>query len=102
MLIIFNPFIPHVCEELWSKVGTGILAEQTWCVVNEAYLESMTVVIAIQIKGKTKSTLELAKGLNQEQVYAEILKIDHINQLLRNQNIKKIIYVQDKIINIVI
>ena len=102
LLIIFNPFIPHVCEELWSKVGTGILAEQTWCVVNEAYLESMTVVIAIQIKGKTKSTLELAKGLNQEQVYAEILKIDHINQLLRNQNIKKIIYVQDKIINIVI
>ena len=103
ILHLFNPFAPHMTEELWSQMGNEeFLVSKKWPEFDPALCVEDSVVIAIQIKGKLRGTMEFPKDSDPEFIKAEVLKSPIAQKHLEGAEPKKIIVVPNKIVNIVI
>ena len=99
LLTLLNPVAPHITEELWEITGgAGKLYEQTWPEYEEAKTEEATVEIAVQINGKTKTTIAIGKT---EEKDAVLTKAKEALGDKLSGNIIKEIYVPGRIVNIV-
>lgn len=96
------PMMPHLAEELWHMMGhETLVAEAPWPAAEAALLADDTVTIAIQINGKLRDTLELAKGLAQDAAKEAALASDKVQRALSGLTVRKVIVVPDRIVNIV-
>ena len=99
LLVLLNPVAPHITEELWEIIGEkGRVYEQSWPEFDEAKTVESTVEIAVQINGKIKATLSIAKDEDKDTVIAKAKEA--IADKLTG-NIVKEIYVPGRIVNIV-
>ena len=99
--IILQPFVPHISEEIWSKIGYETLCiNEVW--PQEDIMRKTKVKIAIQINGKTKDVIEVDESLSKEKVFDRVKNIDKIKNSLLGKNILREIYVPGKIINLVV
>ncbi|AVN63872.1 leucine--tRNA ligase [Mesoplasma florum] len=100
MLSIYAPFIG---EELWEKLGHApSITKQTWPVFDPSKLVSNTVVIALQINGKLRATIEVEKGTIKDKLLELAKKHENIISYIKDKEIIKEIAVVDRIVNIVI
>ena len=103
MIHLLSPFAPHMADELWSRIrGEGSLVEQPWLEVDHQYAESKARTIVIQINGRVRSHIEVVGETSEADVKKKALEDDRVLRHLEGRNIKKTIYVQDKIFNIVV
>lgn len=97
------PFAPHISEELWQLLGNSTTVHRdTWPKWDEQYLVSEEVTIVIQVNGKVRAEIKMPQGANQEDVLTVAQKEDNIKRYLAESSIKKVIYIADKILNIVV
>lgn len=97
------PVAPHLCEEIWEKVGgKGFLALAPWPKYDEAKTIDSTVEIAVQINGKLRGVVALALNCSQDEAMASAKKVPDILPFIEGKTIVKEIYVPNKIINIVV
>jgi leucyl-tRNA synthetase len=100
---LLQPFAPHLAEELWEILGEkGLLSFEPWPVFDPDLVAEEVGTIAIQVMGKLRGTLELPLGTDQSMVEALARQIPNIAEKLQNNEIKKIVFVQDKILNFVL
>jgi len=103
MIFVLAPFIPHLAEELWSKLGeTKSIFLARWPLFNKEYLLSDQIEIVIQINGKIKTKLEVDLNISKEEIITLAKQDDRIISFLLNKTIKKEIYVPKKLVNIVV
>ena len=99
LLILLNPVAPHITEELWQKIGcAGRVYQQTWPKYDEAKTVENTIEIAVQINGKIKATLAIARDEEKESVIAKAKEL--IADKLTGTIVKEI-YVPGRIVNLV-
>jgi leucyl-tRNA synthetase len=98
-LILLNPLAPHITSEMYEIVFYKDILEDSWPVCEERYLTKDVINLPIQINGKMKRTIEISVDDNQDQIINEI---KNIYPELINGEIKKVIFIRDKIINIII
>ena len=99
--IILQPFVPHISEEIWSKIGNETLCiNGVW--PQEHIMKRTKKRIAIQINGKTKEVIEVDESLSKEKVFEIVKNIDKIKRNLLGRNILREIYVPGKIVNLVV
>ena len=95
--------MPHLAEECWSMMmKKNALSEEPWPEVNEEYTVQSSTTIVIQINGKRRGELNAKIGITENEVMEEIMSIKNISETLKDKEIKKVIFVKDKIINLVI
>lgn len=101
LLVLLNPFAPHISEEIWEqqKFG-GMITQQSWPEFGEEKCKDSEIEIAIQINGKIKSKIMLSAACDNTQAIA--LAKAEIASLLAQQTIVKEIYVKGKLVNIVV
>src|SRR3989338_3983902 len=103
LLILLSPFAPHLAEELWEKLGSkGLCSQQKWLKYNERLINQEKVVFIIQVNGKVRDKIEVNAGLDQSQIEGIAQKGLRITPWINGKQIKKIIFVPNKLINIVI
>ncbi len=106
ILLLSAPMVPHLAEEAWTVLGTNnggrLIADAAWPAVDPALLEEDEVTIAIQVKGKLRDTLTVAKGLPQSEMEALALASQKVQHAIEGADIKKIIVVPDRLVNIVL
>ena len=96
------PMMPHLAEEAWSALGTeGLVADAAWPEVDPALLVEDEVTIAVQHKGKLRDTLTAPKGASKEDLEALALASDKVQRSLDGAEVRKIIVVPDRLVNIV-
>ena len=96
------PMMPHLAEEAWSQMGeSGLVADAPWPKVDPALLVEDEVTIAIQHKGKLRDTLTAPKGASKEDLEAMALASDKVQRSLDGAEIRKVIVVPDRLVNIV-
>jgi leucyl-tRNA synthetase len=102
MVRLIAPMAPHIAEEAWTKIGgEGLVADAAWPTVNPALLIEDEVKIAVQVNGKLRDTLVVAKGLDKAALEAVALASDKVVRSLDGATPKKVIVVPDRLVNIV-
>jgi leucyl-tRNA synthetase len=101
ILLLIAPMMPHLAEEAWAAVGEGLVAEAAWPPVDPALLVDDEVTIAVQVKGKLRDTLTVAKGTAAKELEALALASDKVQRTLEGAAVKKVIVVPDRLVNIV-
>ena len=95
--------IPHLAEELWALgKKSGSIINEPWPKVDPSFMEKSEVIVVIQINGKRRAEINIAKDSSKEDVFDKIKNIQNINDALSEKNIIKSIYVPNKILNIVV
>ena len=99
--IVLQPFVPHISEEIWSRLGNETLCiNEVW--PKEDVKKKSIIKIAIQINGKTKTIIEIDDKLSKDKVFEKIRELDKIKRNLLGKNIIREIYVPGKIVNLVV
>ena len=102
-IIIINPFMPHLAQELWELIGeTNELTYQAWPDYDKDLAISDEIVIPIQINGKRRSEILISANESESEVISKAKSDDKIASYLKNTTIIKEIYIKGKILNIVI
>jgi leucyl-tRNA synthetase len=103
LLILLAPYAPHVSEELWSVVGNrGTILDASFPKWNDKYLKETSKAYPVAINGKTRTELTLALDITQQQVEEIVMKDAIVTKWLEGKQPKKIIYVKNKMINVVV
>ena len=98
-LILLNPLAPHITSEMYEMIFSGNIINDEWPTYDEKYLVKNEINLPIQINGKMKKTILVDSSIEDENEIIEIIKKQYPD-LIRN-DIKKVIYVKGKIINII-
>ncbi|RYZ68526.1 MAG: leucine--tRNA ligase, partial [Proteobacteria bacterium] len=100
---LLNPFAPHMCEELWSRLGeTELLTFAEWPAFDMALAKDDLVTMAVQVLGKTRGTIEVEPGADQSTVEALARALPAVEPQLQGKTVRKVIFVAGKIINFVV
>ncbi len=103
LLQVLAPFAPHITEELWQQLGhDSTIHIDNWPEWDETYLKEERVTIPIQINGKVRASLEIAKDIQEEEILALATSHEKIIPHLGDKKLKKSIYVPGRIVNLVI
>ena len=103
LLILLNPFAPHITEELWQQCGyEGQLAHAKWPEFDEAKCVEDTVEIAVQVNGKLRAKLTVATGAAKEDAIAAAKAEPNVAKAQEGKTICKEIYVPGKLVNIAV
>ncbi len=99
---MISPIIPHVAEELWSHFGiSDTIAYQPWPKYDPKALVENEIEMIVQVNGKVRAKIKMAKNTDREEVQKQALANEHVQKFTKGKDIKKIIVVPNKIINIV-
>ena len=102
VLLLSAPMMPHLAEEGWARMGgEGLVAAAAWPEVDPALLVEDEVTVAVQVKGKLRDTLTVAKGLPQPELEALALASEKVQRALDGAEVRKVIVVPDRLVNIV-
>jgi len=103
MIVLLSPFAPHICEEIWEKMGQKtLLAHTPWPLFDPQLAKEETVIIVVQVNGKLRDKFEAGRDSPEDQVKEKALTLKRIQDILEGKEVKKIIYIQNKLINIVV
>ncbi len=100
---LIAPMCPHIAEEAWQTLGnTAMLVESPWPSFDPALLEDDTVTLAVQVNGKLRGTVEVARAASKDDAEKAALALDAVQPWLDGKTIRKVIVVPGKIVNIVV
>ena len=100
---MLGPMMPHLGEEAWARLGYNtLLAEQPWPKADPALLVDDTVVIAVQVNGKRRAELTIARTASKDEIEAAALQLEPVVRTLEGQKPKKVIVVPQRIVNVVV
>jgi len=103
ILQVLSPLAPHISEELWHRMGHETsIHECQWPEYDESYLSLDTVKIIIQVNGKLRSQIEVAKDSSEETVVAAAKADTKIASYLEGKTLQRTIFVKDKLVNFVV
>ena len=100
---LLNPFAPHLTEEMWENMGnTTFLSLEKWPEYDEAKTVENTIEIAVQINGRLRSTITIAKDSSKDDAIASAKADEKVAEALDGKTVVKEIYVPGRIVNIVV
>ena len=99
---MISPVMPHVAEELWSQFGiSDTIAYQPWPKYDPAALVENEVEMILQVNGKVRAKVKMAKDTPKEEAEKQALANEHVQKFTAGKDIKKVIVVPNKIVNLV-
>lgn len=102
MAVLVSPFMPHFAETVWQLLGhEGLVSNASWPEVDDALLVEDSLSLPVQVNGKKRGEVVVAKDAPAEQVEAEALSLDAVQRILAGKPPKKVIVVPNRIINVV-
>jgi leucyl-tRNA synthetase len=104
ILLLIAPMMPHLAEEAWAAIGgeaAGLIADAAWPLVDPDLLIDDEVTVAVQVRGKLRDTLTVAKGTPREALENLALASERVQRALDGAPVKKVIVVPDRLVNIV-
>ena len=103
LVVLISPFAPHIAEELWSKMGNNSsITSEPYPICNESFLVEDEIEYPIMVNGKMRAKITLPSTINQQDAIAAALALDAIKKWTEGKEIKKMVFVPKRIINLVV
>ena len=101
--LLLTPFAPHFAEEIWHRLGNdGFVSDAHWPSARAELLVEDEVTVVVQVNGKLRDRLNLARGADQDSALAAARNSAAVARHLEDKPLRKIIYVPDKLLNLVV
>jgi len=99
---IAAPMVPHLAEDCWAALGhTTLLAEEPWPKPDPSLVVDDTVTIAVQVNGKRRDELTIARDAAKEDIEEAALKLENVVRAIGGRKIKKVVVVPHRVVNVV-
>lgn len=99
---LIEPMVPHIAEELWQQLGgDGMLTDRPWPDFNKALVTDDTLTIGVQVNGKLRGTIQVARDADKALVEEAALAVENVQKILEGKPPRRVIVVPNKIVNIV-
>jgi leucyl-tRNA synthetase len=103
IIILLNPIVPHITEELWEMIGAAVrLSETSWPAFDEAVAKEDEITVVLQVNGKLRSRLQVRADEDGETIKELARNDERIQQFIGGKTVVKEIYVPGKLVNIVV
>ena len=100
---ILAPMAPHICEELWSRLGErSLVSLATWPTYDPAMIVDSTITMGVQVNGKSRGTIEIAKDATEDVAVAAAKELASVQNALGGKPIEKVIYKAGRILNLIV
>jgi leucyl-tRNA synthetase len=102
LVLLLDPMAPHLGEELWERLGgEGLCADAAWPVYDEALTVEPKVTLVVQVGGKVRDRVEVRRGLPETEAVALAMGSDRVTPFLAGGRPSRVVYVPDKLLNLV-
>jgi leucyl-tRNA synthetase len=102
LIVLVSPFCPHITQELWQALGhDDLLVNSPWPTFDAAYVREETVTVAIQVNGKLRDTVDVERDTDEAALKNLILSLEKVQRHLMGRQIRKVIVVPNRLVNIV-
>jgi leucyl-tRNA synthetase len=108
LLLLLNPFAPHLTEELWLQLGVkfpefcGLACNQSWPEWDERFLAEDEIEIVIQVNGKLRDKILIKKDVAKEELESVALALPKVRQMISDRTLRKVVIVPNRIVNVVV
>jgi len=103
LVTILSPWAPHLCEELWSRLGhAGLVCQTTWPTWDPSALVEQTTVFAVQVRGKVRGRVTVPRGADRQAVLAAARQVPNVARHLEGKTVIKEIFVPGRLVNFVV
>ncbi len=103
LIVMLYPFTPHICEELWQKLGHDeTLAYHPWLSADPEALKQEEFNIVVQINGKVRGSVKVPAGLSDEEVRKIVLESDVVKKRIGDRKVKRVVVVPGRLVSIVV
>ena len=108
LLLLLNPFAPHLTEELWQQLGTqfaafsGLACRQPWPEWDERFLAEDEIEIVVQVNGKLRDRVLVRKDATKEELEKAVLALPKVRQMTSDRMVQKVVVVPNRLVNIVV
>ncbi|MCD5391116.1 leucine--tRNA ligase, partial [candidate division NPL-UPA2 bacterium] len=103
VVVLLCPFVPHIAEELWERLGNeASIFDRPWPGYDARAVKEEEALIVLQVNGKVRSRITVPAGINEEDLRTQALANERIRQWIAGKDIKKTIVVPGKLVNIVV
>ncbi|MGB0571113.1 MAG: leucine--tRNA ligase [Alphaproteobacteria bacterium] len=100
---LIGPMMPHLAEEMWNALGRDtLICDEAWPVADKSLLVADSVTVAIQVKGKLRGTIDIAPDTDQAAVEAAARAVQNVADSIGDSDVRKVIYVPNKLVNFVV
>jgi leucyl-tRNA synthetase len=103
ILVLLSPFAPHISEELWRRLGhRSSIFEEPWPTYDPRAIAEDSVLMVVQVDGRVRHRIYVAASSTEEEIKAAVLSNDRVKGLLAGKQVKRIVLVPNKLMNIVL
>ena len=102
LLLLLSPFVPHFAEEIWNALGkTEFVLKQSWPSYDPEAVREEEVLIVVQVNGKLRDRILVPASFEEEEVKAAALKTEKVQKLIEGKQVRNVVLVPQKLVNIV-
>jgi leucyl-tRNA synthetase len=102
-LVVLSPFAPHVCEELWQRLGhSDLISHAAWPKHDEVLCGENTVKIVLQVNGKRRDEIEAEKDSDKATLEKRALENEQVSKFIEGKSVERVIVVPNRLVNIVV
>jgi len=103
VFLLLAPFSPHIAEEAWRILGgKDSIFKEKWPEYEEKYLAEEELELAVIIKGKVRERVKVAADISEEELKNKVLSLEKVKHFLKGESPKKVIYIKNRLVNIVV
>ena len=103
MIVLLAPFTPHIAEELWERTGhRDLLARHPWPAFDPELAKEERVTIVVQVNGKLRDKFEAEAAVGEAEMKERALGLDRIRALIEGRPVRKVICIENRLVNIVV
>ena len=103
VVLMLSPIVPHICDALWQAMGySDHLIDQRWPDVDEEALKQDSVVLVVQVNGKLRGKISVAVGAQKDTIVAQALADENVQRFVDGKQVRKVIVVPDRLVNVVV
>ena len=102
-ILMLAPIVPHFCHSLWNHLGhDGAVMDATWPQVDESALAQDSMLIVLQVNGKLRSKIEVARDIERGELEKLALENESVKKFTEGATIRKVIVVPERLVNVVV
>ncbi len=103
LTLMMAPFTPHLCEEMWSRLGRGgLVLRASWPVFDAALAQEEKTTIVVEINGKIRDKFEAPADIGEEAMKSQALALPRIQHMLAGRTMRKVVVIKGKMVNVVV